>query len=91
MSATESKLTGTTWGGSLRGLSAGLKNQTVWVRLPPAPPKTHAAMFFIRKILAQMVERLAFNLDVVGSTPTNFSFCVLFLCGNRLIGKDEGD
>ena len=27
------------WGGSLRGLSAGLKNQTVWVRLPPAPPK----------------------------------------------------
>lgn len=36
------------WGGSLRGLSAGLKNQTVWVRLPPAPPVEPRLMLAMR-------------------------------------------
>ena len=40
--------------------------------------------------LAHLVERLAFNLDVVGSTPTIYSLMSLVICRGSLCGLSAG-
>ena len=64
------------WGGSLRGLSAGLKNQTVWVRLPPAPPVTSVmiSMPNSQRDVPLVVVRNANRLSLRG-TKTQANLC----------------
>ena len=41
--------------------------------------KTHTAIFSFKKIFSSLVEHLSVKQNVVGSIPTIFSFCVLYL------------
>ena len=47
------------------------------VQIPLPQLKTHTANFLFGKNLAQLVEHMADNYNVVGSNPTILSFCVL--------------